>query len=269
MKAMYEGFFGMTQTPFLRCLPVDALYADHEIDEMVNRLIYAADKQQFAVLVGESGAGKTTILRRLRAILEKQNYIVLYITDSDLTPRHFYNEMLEQLGGETHKYRMEARKELHRQIDYMRAVENKKVVVIVDESHLLSKETLEEIRFLLNYKMDSENPLALILCGQQELWERMKKKSFRAIRNRIDIVCSLKSYDLAQTKQYIERQMEYSGHPSPVFSDDAIKAVYEFSAGIPRLVNWACTQSLIYAYQQQHQIIDDKMVRFVLESEGE
>lgn len=175
--------------------------------------------------------------------------------------------MLEQLGCDTHFYRMEARKDLHHQIEIMRAVENKKLVVIVDESHLLSKETLEEIRFLLNFKMDSENPLALILSGQQELWDKLKRQSYRAIRNRVDIQCFLVPYDLAQTRQYIERQMEYSGHTSPVFSDDAIKAIFEFSAGIPRLVNRACTQSLIYAYQQKRQIIDDRMVRFVLESE--
>ena len=174
---------------------------------------------------------------------------------------------MEQLGCDTHFYRGEARKKLHHQIEIMRGVENRKLVVIVDEGHLLDREMLEEIRFLLNYKMDSENPLSLILSGQQELWDKLKKQAYRAIHNRVDIRCFLVPYELSQTRQYIEKQMEYAGRTSPVFSDDAVKLIYDFSSGIPRLVNRACTQSLIYAYQQRRTIIDDRMVQIVLDAE--
>ena len=264
---MYEKFFEMKNTPFTRGIPVDMLYHDSEIDEIHNRLIYTARKQLFAVLVGDSGAGKTTILRRLKSTLDGPEFCVLYLTESKLTPRNFYNGLLEQLGCDAHFYRGDARKTLHHQIEIMRGVEKRNLVVIVDESHLLDKEMLEEIRFLLNYKMDSENPLALVLSGQQEFWDKLKKQAYRAIRNRVDICCFLSPYEFAQTRQYIEKQMEYAGRTSPVFSDDAMKLIYDFSAGIPRLVNRACTQSLIYAYQQRRTIIDDHMVQIVLDAE--
>ena len=140
-------------------------------------------------------------------------------------------------------------------------------MVIVDEGHLLSKEMLEEIRFLLNYRMDSENPLALILAGQTELWEKLKLHAYRAILHRVDIQCFLAPYDFSQTKAYIEKQLAYAGHSNAIFSEDALKVIHSFSSGIPRLINRACTQSLVYAYQNRRPIVDDRMVQLVLKGE--
>ena len=264
---MYEEFFEMNCTPFTRSVPVGMLYHDKDTEEIYNRLIYAAQKQLFAVLIGDAGAGKTTMLRRLKESLEGSDCTVLYLADSKLTPRHFYNGLLEQMGCEGRFYRGDARKLLHKQVGIMRGVEHRKLVVIVDEGHLLNKDMLEEIRFLLNYKMDSENPLALILSGQTELWDKLRLQAYRAILHRIDIQCFLSAFDFAQAKAYIQQQLTYAGRKSAIYSEDALKRIFDFSAGVPRLINRACTQSLIYAYQNRRAIIDDRMVQIVLNGE--
>lgn len=265
---MFESFFQMTNTPFTRGIPVNCLYGDPEIQEIHDRLIYTAQKQLFAILVADAGMGKTTLLRKYRDSLQGTDFQVLYLADSKLTPRHFYNGLLEQLGCETRFYRGDARRLLHQQIEVMRGIGHQRLVVIVDESHLLSKEMFEEIRFLLNYHMDSENPLALILAGQTELWDKLKLQSLRAVQHRIDVKCFLNPFDFARTKAYIEQQLIYSGHEGPIFSEDAQKLIHEYSGGIPRLINRACSQSLIFAYQSRRSIVDDRMVRQVLESEA-
>ncbi|MCL2841518.1 MAG: AAA family ATPase [Defluviitaleaceae bacterium] len=86
-------------------------------------------------------------------------------------------------------------------------------VTIVDEAHLLSKEMLEEIRFLLNFKMDPENPMALILSGQSELWNKLKLQSYAAIRQRIDIFCVVIRLDRSKTNEYIS---SISPFPVPI-----------------------------------------------------
>lgn len=265
---MYESFFNMTNTPFTRGIPIDRLYNDPELNEIYDRLVYTAQNQLFAILVADAGTGKTTVLRKFRESMQNSDCNILYLADSKLTPRHFYNGLLEQLGCETRFYRGDARKLLHRQIEIMRGIGHQKLVVIVDESHLLSREMFEEIRFLLNYHMDSENPLALILSGQTEMWDRLKLQALRAVQHRIDVKCFLNPFDLSRTKAYINCQLEYSGHPGPIFSDDAQQLIYEYSGGIPRLINRACSQSLIFAYQSQRPIVDDRMVRQVLDSEA-
>ncbi len=264
---MYESFFSMTATPFVRNIPVDMLYRDRMTDEIHDRLLYAAQHQWFGLLVGDSGCGKTTTIRRLASSLDENRYSVLYLADSKMTPRTFYNGLLEQLGCEGRFYRGDARKLLHKQIEIMRGVQDRRLVVIVDESHLLSREMLEEIRFLLNYRMDSENPLALILSGQSELWDKLQTQAYRAIRHRVDVECFLTTYDYSQTKAYVEKQLAYAGRTNPLFTDEALRCIYDYSSGLPRLINRACTQALGFAFQNGNGIVDDHIVKIVLTTE--
>jgi type II secretory pathway predicted ATPase ExeA len=264
---MFEKFYSFTNTPFSRTIPTASLYKGNDSDELIERLKYAAGKQLFAVLIGDSGTGKTTTLRRFCDEIHDSNYRTLYLSDSKLTPRTFYKSLLEQLGFEAKYYRCEAKRQLHKEIEIMKGVEGISPIAIVDEAHLLSKEMLEEIRFLLNFKMDSQSPMTLILSGQTELWDKLKLQAYAAIRQRIDIHCVVGRLDRSKTAEYVSAQLTFAGADREIFTESAIDDVFKFSAGIPRLINKACSESLMYGAQNRKMIIDDRMMKLVIEQE--
>ena len=126
---MYEEFFEPMHTSFTRDIPADRLYGSRQIEDDLGRLTYVADRQLFAVVTANPGCGKS-----------KDKYMLLYLSDSKLTPRWLYAGLLDQMGLEARFYRG-------------------------DSKRLLGKETLEEFRFLLNYRFDSASPMSLILVG--------------------------------------------------------------------------------------------------------
>ena len=265
---MYEPFYQMTHTPFGRDIPPAQLYETPAMRNTLGRLIYVAQKQLFAVVTGDAGCGKSTLIRKLKDSLSVDDYILLYLSDSKLTPKWLYNGLLTQLGLEPKFYRGDAKTQLQKEIEIIRGVQGKKVVCVLDEAHLLEKETIEEFRFLLNYRFDSMSPLALVLVGQTELWDdKLRLRRYAAVRQRIDINCVLPHLDRAETEKYIASHLVYAGCDRDIFSDRAMDEIFRVSTGIPRLVNRICEKSLMYCSQQQKRIVDDSHIRYVVEHE--
>ena len=263
---MYKEFFGMAHLPFSRKIPPEELYASQAMEECLGRMKYVSAEQLFAVVTSDPGCGKSTLIRRL--IHELPGELYLYLSDSKLTPKWLYNGLIQQIGDTQKFYRGDAKLELQKEIELIRGLQNKKVVCILDEAHLLDKETLEELRFFLNTKIDSESPLALILVGQTELrTDKLNLQRYSAIRQRIDINCVLPHLDRAETERYIASHLAYAGGSQEIFTSRALDEIYRSSTGIPRTINRICEKSLMYAFQQQKRLIDDHMVLYVVEDE--
>lgn len=89
---------------------------------------------------------------------------------------------------------------------------------------------LEEVRFLLNFRMDSQSPMALILVGQNELWDKLQLQSYSAIRQCIDLRCKLHHFDRTQTGEYMKKHLEYAGAGHDIFSDNAVDEIFKYPA---------------------------------------
>jgi general secretion pathway protein A len=266
---MFEAFFGFTGVPFSRDIAVNQLLETASHKELLGRLNYVARTRAFGVFTGDAGTGKTTAIRKFSQALDINTYRVLYLSDSALTPRNFYWETLHELGYEPRFYRGDAKRQFQKALAALVDNEHKTPVVIVDESHLLSREMLEEIRFLLNLRMDSYSALSLILVGQTELRETLKLQVNKAISQRVDMRFHLPVLSREETTAYIAKHLAAAKAPGDIFTQAAIGVIHEYCEGIPRKVNKVATCCLMAAAGQNQKLIDDHLVRVVIESEFE
>ncbi len=264
---MYETFFEMKHTPFVRNVPVESLYEPPFMTEILSRMDFVAKNRLFGMVAGDPGTGKSTLIRKFVDRLSPRDYYPIYLSDSKLTPRWLYKGMLDPFGVESKFYRGDAKRQLQRELGVLLGIQQKKVICILDEAHLLEKETIEEFRFLLNCNFDSESPTALILVGQTELWDKLKLRRYDAVRQRIDVCCFLRHMDRAETEKYILTHLSYAGGRKDLFTDVAMDVIHQGSSGIPRMINRICEKSLMYASQQGKRLIDEHTVAFVMEHE--
>ena len=164
-----KEFFGMKELPFTNSINTQFLYQNTAQSSILEKLSLTVESNSFALLTGAPGTGKSTVLRRFVSTLDKEKTMVLYVSMSNATPRWLYTVPLEILGIKPHIYVNDARKQFHNELRIQLETYNRKVVMIIDEAHLLTQsyrrfDMLEEIRFLLNGKQyDSGSPLSLIL----------------------------------------------------------------------------------------------------------
>lgn len=265
------SYFKMTRVPFTSAIPVESLCKTTQFDDSFKRLSLAAENRQFAVLTSEPGCGKSTLLRAVSKSLSPDKYFIIYISESNLSPRWLYSLPLERMQIEPRFYTKDAKKQFHQGILRETELRHKSVVMIVDEAHTVSghrgRETLEEIRFLLNCDYDCGNPICLILSGQNELWNLLGSDKCRAIAQRIDLVCRLPALDDNQVRNYIASHLQYACAKDSIFTDDALNAISAASKGIPRIINKICTHALLYTATAAGTQITSEIINEVVEKE--
>jgi type II secretory pathway predicted ATPase ExeA len=147
-------------------------------------------------------------------------------------------------------------------LDRYRAGET--AVLIIDEAQNLSDEVLEEIRLLTNLETATEKLLQIVLTGQPELEEKLKRPQLRQVRQRITISCRTKALSIEETFGYVAERLRIAGvNGEPVFSKEAIETVHLYSRGIPRVVNLLCEHSMINAYVDSLRPVPARLVEDV------
>jgi type II secretory pathway predicted ATPase ExeA len=264
---MFEAFFNFTKTPFQRDIPTDAIYMTPQFKVLQDRLAHGVKNRYFLLVTGDSGSGKTTAIRHFISGLDSSRTIALYVSESSLTPRNFYFDILNQLGIKPRFYRGDAKRQLVKEFDAL-CSDKKLPVIIIDEAHLCDSEMLTETRFLLNFDMDSRTPMALILAGQSEIRDNLRKQKYEAIAQRIDLRCHIPPLDQSQTAEYISAHILYAaGSHCNIFTDAAISSIFDFSVGLPRKINRIASLCLMHAAQSNQRLVDDHMVALLIDGE--
>jgi type II secretory pathway predicted ATPase ExeA len=256
-----RAHWGLSRTPFTKELAPSMLFASAAHQEAVARIGWIISERALGVVCGEVGAGKTVAARAASAGLDTSRYTIIYLPNPAVGARGIYTQIVRALGATPRFYRATLIPQATELLAAETAERGKTVVLVLDESHLLSVEQLEELRMLTNSEMDSRATFACLLLGQPTLRRRLKQGVFAALDQRIALRCTLDGMSLTETGAYIAHHVKLAGRSDTLFSDDAVQLIHEASRGLPRAVNNLATQSLIAAYATNKSICDESSAR--------
>jgi type II secretory pathway predicted ATPase ExeA len=260
-----RAHYGFSRMPFSRSLAPGMLFARQAHREATARIAWLVAEAAIGVVTGEVGAGKTVAARAATAALDPSRHTVVYLPNPAVGARGLYAFVVSALGGVPSFHRPALVAQTAELLAAEEAERAKRVVVVVDESHLLSADQLEQLRILTNFEMDSASPLALLLLGQPTLRRRIKLGAFAALDQRIALRYHLEGMDLAETVAYVKHHLALAGRSDPLFSDDALAAVHRTSRGVPRAVNNLALQALVAAFAEGKGIIDESCARAAID----
>jgi general secretion pathway protein A len=263
---MYRNFYGFRERPFEITPDPKFVYLSENHKEALAHLRYAIrEGKGFSVITGEAGTGKTTLVHMLLRKLEG-NIRTSYIFNPILDRVDFLNYICDDLGIKSvgMKSRGQSLTALYNfLLDCF--TRNEKVFLIIDEAQSLAPALLQEIRLLTNLETARHKLLHVILLGQLELDQILKQPRFRPLKQRINVRYQMQPLKLKETKEYIRYRLNRAGARNlSIFDNGAIKEIYRYSSGIPRLINIVCDNALLTGFSLEERRITKAIIRDVI-----
>jgi type II secretory pathway predicted ATPase ExeA len=261
----YLEYYQLREQPFSITVDPKFYYNSQQHDDALLRLMYAANERKgLAVLVGEVGAGKTTVARRLLDQLDETQFeaALLIIVHAAITSQWLLRKIATQLGVE---HPAEDSPGILSQLS-QRLVElfeeGKKVVVLIDEAQMLhSREIMEEFRGILNMEIDGQKLITFVLFGLPELDQTLALDG--PLAQRVAIRYQLRAFADAITRDYITFRLKVAGSERNPFTTGAIAAIHRVTGGTPRLINTLCDNALLEGFLRKLKAIDESLIHEV------
>jgi type II secretory pathway predicted ATPase ExeA len=265
---MYESFYGFKEKPFTLLPDPGFLYFGKKHSMALAMLQYSLlNKTIITVLSGEIGSGKTTLIRHLLNMVD-ENVNVGLITHTHKK----FGELLQWVNlAFGLDYERRGKVALYQQfIDFLieKYSQGQRSILIIDEAQNLDVEALEEIRLLSNVNADKDQILQLMLVGQPELRQKLKRPDLAQLIQRVGVAYHLKPFSPEETDNYIMHRLKMVEGDPDLFEPVARRFIHHQSGGIPRLINVLCDTALVYAYADRkkriggdiaYAVVQDKM----------
>ena len=245
---MYERYFGLQERPFdLSPNPRFLCFTAQHHEALVHLQYGLSGRPGITMLVGEAGTGKTTLIR---AALQAPNgtSTIVHLSNPTLSRHEFFDYLAAGFGfsAAAAKSKIEFLRELEQALGRS---DGPVLALVVDEAQSVPHELLEEIRLLTNAESPTGRSLAVALVGQPELARRLDDVSLRQLKQRVVLRCELSPLSLKDTAAYIAGRVKTAGgQATRIFTRDAVVAIHQHSAGIPRVISVICDNALVNGF---------------------
>jgi type II secretory pathway predicted ATPase ExeA len=263
---MYKSFYKFKEKPFSLLPDPGFLYMSHNHRMALAMLEYGFMNQAgFTVITGEIGSGKTTLVRKLLSQIESdENYRVGLVSN---THRSFGELLQWILLTFNLEYQGKEKVELFQTLSEFLMYEyglGHRTILIIDEAQNLDIESLEQLRMLSNINADKDQILQLMLIGQPNLRDILRRPELEQFAQRIAIDFHLRPLDLQETCAYIRHRLVVAGGDPNILEAAACVSVYYYTKGVPRLINILCDTALVCGYADQKPTIDADLIHDVV-----
>jgi len=264
---MYSKFFGFKEKPFILAPNPAYLFLGKSHEEAQAHLVYAVSEGEgFISLIGKRGVGKTTICQ---AFIERRddNIEVAYIFKPELRPEELLRNIKSEfgIGADT-----DDAKDLIDTLNsflMQKRVEGKKVVLFIDDAQNLKADSLEQVRLLSNLETTRDKLLQIVLVGEPSLADMLGSQALRQLGQRVSVSYYIDPLTYEETCAYIYHRMSIASLGAQThFEASALKRIYKFSGGIPRMINIACDKSLFTAHRLKHSYISGEIAKTAIMS---
>ena len=266
----YYKILGLDKEPFSTSPDPKFFYESKEHKSVLYRLRVAVElRRGLSVVLGDVGTGKTTLSRRLSQLLGLDPTLIMTMILNPVYESEL--QFLRDLAERFHIKAVPASPGAEPSVlDYLKAIEkflfdrgvegNRTIVILIDESQKLSLPCLEVLRSLLNYETNEFKILQVILMGQMELLPRIS--GIKNLWDRISLKYVINPLEEAEVKELIEFRLKEAGYVSryPIFTDNSIRAIYNYTQGYPRKIAMLCHDALEYLVMYKKEMIDKEVI---------
>ncbi|OEU65587.1 MAG: hypothetical protein BBJ57_01615 [Desulfobacterales bacterium PC51MH44] len=259
---MYKNFFGFKERPF-KLIPDPAyLFLSSSHEEALAHLTYAVIQGDgFVEITGEVGTGKTTLCRAFLENLDENTHAA-YIFNPRLDSIQLLKVINDEFGISSDADNTKDLIDAFNSFLIEKKAEGKNVTLLIDEAQNLTNEVLEQLRLLSNLETTRHKLLQIILVGQPELGEKLASYELRQLGQRISLSCQLIPLTYKEVGEYIQHRINIASRKSGIkFTRAAYRSIYQYSRGIPRLINIVCDRALLTAFGLDRQKITGKIAR--------
>ncbi|MFK7732071.1 MAG: AAA family ATPase [Pseudomonadales bacterium] len=266
---MYHQHFGLTEVPFSIKVNPGYLFMTAQHKDALATLLYGASAEGgFALLTGEVGTGKTTLIRALLQQLPDNTDIALVLNPA-MNPIELLATICDELKIEYNAEQQSLKHLTDKLHQYLldSYSQGRSAVVLIDEAQHLQTDALEQIRLLTNLETDTRKLLQIILVGQPELDEKLRETELRQLAQRITARFCLGPLNEDETAAYIGHRLQVAGlsGQQSLFPSKTIKRIHQVSEGYPRLINILCDRILLGCYAKKRSTVDDDIVELAID----